>query len=62
MVKAVRANGTPVWYAVYDMGHEELDAGRDRLQPYAWVLFVAEVSAELTTCCRSAFSADPRSG
>ena len=28
MVKAVRANGTPVWYVVYDAGHEELTQRR----------------------------------
>ena len=40
MVKAVRANGTPVWYAVYDGGHEELPGTTNDFNQYAWVLFV----------------------
>lgn len=40
MVKAVRANGTPVWYAVYDMGHEEWTQAAVDYNTYAWVLFV----------------------
>ena len=40
MVKAVRANGTPVWYVVYDMGHEEWTQAAVDYNTYAWVLFV----------------------
>jgi dipeptidyl aminopeptidase/acylaminoacyl peptidase len=40
MVKAVRANGTPVWYVVYDAGHEELPGPANDFNQYAWVLFV----------------------
>lgn len=40
MVKAVRANGTPVWYVVYDGGHEELPGTTNDFNQYAWVLFV----------------------
>jgi dipeptidyl aminopeptidase/acylaminoacyl peptidase len=40
MVKAVRANGTPVWYVVYDGGHEELPGTSNDFNIYAWVLFV----------------------
>jgi dipeptidyl aminopeptidase/acylaminoacyl peptidase len=40
MVKAVRANGTPVWYAVYDVGHEEFTPATNDFNQYAWVLFV----------------------
>jgi dipeptidyl aminopeptidase/acylaminoacyl peptidase len=39
MVKAVRANGTTVWYAVYDAGHEELPGAANDFNQYAWVLF-----------------------
>jgi dipeptidyl aminopeptidase/acylaminoacyl peptidase len=42
MVKAVRANGTPVWYAVYDMGHEEWTQTAVDYNTYAWVLFVQQ--------------------
>jgi dipeptidyl aminopeptidase/acylaminoacyl peptidase len=40
MVKAVRANGTPVWYVVYDAGHEEFTQAINDFNQYAWVLFV----------------------
>jgi dipeptidyl aminopeptidase/acylaminoacyl peptidase len=40
MVKAVRANGTPVWYVVYDAGHEEFTQATNDFNQYAWVLFV----------------------
>jgi dipeptidyl aminopeptidase/acylaminoacyl peptidase len=40
MVNAVRANGTPVWYVVYDLGHEEMPANAIDFNQYAWVLFV----------------------
>jgi dipeptidyl aminopeptidase/acylaminoacyl peptidase len=40
MVKAVRANGTPVWYVVYDLGHEEFTQATNDFNQYAWVLFV----------------------
>ena len=40
MVKAVRANGTPVWYVVYDSGHEEFTQQTNDFNQYAWVLFV----------------------
>lgn len=42
IVKAVRANGTPVWYAVYDMGHEEWTQATNDYNIYAWVLFVQQ--------------------
>jgi dipeptidyl aminopeptidase/acylaminoacyl peptidase len=40
MVRAVRANGTPVWYVVYDSGHEEFTQITNDFNQYAWVLFV----------------------
>jgi dipeptidyl aminopeptidase/acylaminoacyl peptidase len=40
MVKAVRATGTPVWYVVYDMGHEEWTQAAVDYNTYAWVMFV----------------------
>ena len=40
MVRAVRANGTPVWYVVYDLGHEEFTQQTNDFNQYAWVLFV----------------------
>ena len=40
MVKAVRANGTPVWYVIYDAGHEELTPATNDYNTYAWVLFM----------------------
>jgi dipeptidyl aminopeptidase/acylaminoacyl peptidase len=40
MVRAVRANGTPVWYVVYDSGHEEMPTNAIDFNQYAWVLFV----------------------
>jgi dipeptidyl aminopeptidase/acylaminoacyl peptidase len=40
MVRAVRANGTPVWYVVYDSGHEEFTQATNDFNLYAWVLFV----------------------
>jgi dipeptidyl aminopeptidase/acylaminoacyl peptidase len=40
MMKAVRANGTPVWYVVYDSGHEEFTQTTNDFNQYAWVLFV----------------------
>ena len=40
MVRAVRANGTPVWYVVYDAGHEEFTQTTNDFNQYAWVLFV----------------------
>jgi len=43
LVKAVRANGTPLWYVVYtDAGHEELTRVTNDFNIYAWVLFVRE--------------------
>ena len=47
MVGAVRANGTPVWYVIYDAGHEELPGNANDFNQCAWVLFVHEVPAEL---------------
>jgi dipeptidyl aminopeptidase/acylaminoacyl peptidase len=40
MVRAVRANGTPVWYVIYDSGHEEFTQVTNDFNLYAWVLFV----------------------
>ena len=40
MVKAVRTNGTAVWYVVYDLGHEEFTQATNDFNQYAWVLFV----------------------
>ena len=40
MVRAVRANGTPVWYVIYDAGHEEFTQATNDFNQYAWVLFV----------------------
>ena len=41
MVKAVKDNGTPVWYVVYeDAGHEEFTRATNDYNIYAWVMFV----------------------
>jgi dipeptidyl aminopeptidase/acylaminoacyl peptidase len=40
MVKAVRANGTPVWYLLYDGGHEELSGPTNDFSIYSWALFM----------------------
>jgi dipeptidyl aminopeptidase/acylaminoacyl peptidase len=41
MVAAVRANGTPLWYVVYqDAGHEEFTRATNDYNIYAWVMFV----------------------
>jgi dipeptidyl aminopeptidase/acylaminoacyl peptidase len=40
MVKAVRKNGTPVWYVVYDAGHEELSITANDYTIYAWTVFI----------------------
>jgi dipeptidyl aminopeptidase/acylaminoacyl peptidase len=40
MVTAVRATGTPVWYAIYDSGHEEFTQATNDFNQYAWVVFV----------------------
>jgi dipeptidyl aminopeptidase/acylaminoacyl peptidase len=43
LVKAVRANGTPLWYVVYtDAGHEEFTRATNDFNIYAWVMFVRE--------------------
>lgn len=43
MVKAVRANGTPLWYVVFeDAGHEQLTATTNNINLYTWILFVQE--------------------
>lgn len=43
MVKAVRANGTPLWYVVFeDAGHEQLTATTNNINLYTWVLFIEE--------------------
>ncbi len=48
MVRAVRANGTPVWYAVYDAGHEEFTQATNRLQSVRLGALRAEVPLELS--------------
>ena len=47
MVKAVRANGTPVWYVVYDAGPRGVHAGDQRFQSVRLGALCAEVPAEL---------------
>src|SRR4030095_6225611 len=43
MVKAVKANGNPVWYVVYeDAGHEEFTRATNDYNIYAWVMFVRQ--------------------
>jgi hypothetical protein len=43
MVKAVKANGTPLWYVVYqDAGHEQLTAATNNFNIYAWILFAQQ--------------------
>ena len=43
MVKAVKANGGPVWFVVYeDAGHEELTRVTNDYNIYAWVMFVRQ--------------------
>jgi dipeptidyl aminopeptidase/acylaminoacyl peptidase len=40
LVKAVRANGTPVWYLEYPGGHEELSNDTNDFTIYTWALFI----------------------
>jgi dipeptidyl aminopeptidase/acylaminoacyl peptidase len=41
IVKALKANGTPVWYVRFeDAGHEELTPATNNFSIYTWVLFV----------------------
>ena len=41
MAKAVRQNGTPVWYAVYqDAGHLTLSPANNDYNQYSWTMFV----------------------
>ena len=43
MVKAVKGNGTPLWYVVYqDAGHEQLTAATNNFNIYAWILFAQQ--------------------
>lgn len=43
MVEAVRGNGTPLWYVVFEeAGHEQLTATTNNINLYTWVLFVRE--------------------
>ena len=41
MAKAVRQNGTPLWYAVYqDAGHLTLSPANNDYNQYSWTMFV----------------------
>jgi dipeptidyl aminopeptidase/acylaminoacyl peptidase len=41
LVKALKANGTPVWYVRFeDAGHQELTPATNNFSIYTWVLFV----------------------
>jgi dipeptidyl aminopeptidase/acylaminoacyl peptidase len=41
LVKALKANGTPVWYLRFeDAGHEQLTVATSNLSVYTWVMFV----------------------
>jgi dipeptidyl aminopeptidase/acylaminoacyl peptidase len=41
LVSAVKANGTPLWYVVYeDQGHEQFTQATNDFNMYAWVMFV----------------------
>jgi dipeptidyl aminopeptidase/acylaminoacyl peptidase len=41
MAKAVKANGTPVWYVVYkDEGHLTLSPPNNNFNQYTWTMFV----------------------
>ena len=43
IVKALKANGTPVWYVRFeDAGHEELTPATNNFSIYTWVLFVQQ--------------------
>lgn len=43
MAKAVKANGTPVWYVVYkDGGHLTLSPPNNNFNQYTWTLFVQQ--------------------
>lgn len=43
MARAVRGNGTPLWYVVYqDMGHEQFNAATNNFNLYAWILFARQ--------------------
>jgi dipeptidyl aminopeptidase/acylaminoacyl peptidase len=43
MVKAVRANGTPLWYVVFEeAGHEQLPGQANNFNLYTWILFAQE--------------------
>jgi dipeptidyl aminopeptidase/acylaminoacyl peptidase len=43
MVKAVRANGIPLWYVVFEeAGHEQLPGQANNFNLYTWILFAQE--------------------
>ncbi|CAN5522067.1 S9 family peptidase [soil metagenome] len=43
MVRAVRGNGTPLWYVVFEeAGHEQLNATTNNFNMYVWILFARE--------------------
>jgi dipeptidyl aminopeptidase/acylaminoacyl peptidase len=43
MAKAVKANGTPVWYVIYkDEGHLTLSPPNNNFNQYTWTLFVQQ--------------------
>ena len=43
MVQAVRANGTPLWYVVFEQaGHEQLPGPANNFNLYAWIMFARQ--------------------
>ena len=43
MAKAVKQNGTPLWYVVYeDMGHQNFTAATNDFNQYSWTMFVQQ--------------------
>jgi dipeptidyl aminopeptidase/acylaminoacyl peptidase len=43
MVQAVKKNGTPLWYAVFEQaGHQQLTAETANFNQYAWTMFVQQ--------------------
>jgi dipeptidyl aminopeptidase/acylaminoacyl peptidase len=43
MARAVKANGTPLWYVVYDeLGHQPLPPTLNDFNQYSWTMFVQQ--------------------
>ena len=47
LVKALKANGTPVWYVRFeDAGHQQLTVPTNDFSIYTWVMFVRKFLLE----------------